>query len=106
MTALSVGSQDQLDGMARGYTPYKKLKELWAYLPHAVLVEGRYLMLHGGLPRNVFSAKDIAFAHETASSNFEEILWSDPVEDKGYFHSLRGPVCCSGKMLLIRFFVR
>ncbi len=75
---------------AKGNTLYKKLKELWAYLPHAVLVEGRYLMLHGGLPGNVFSAKDIAFAHETASSNFEEILWSDPVEGKGYFQSSRG----------------
>ncbi len=75
---------------AKGNTLYKKLKELWAYLPHAVLVEGRYLLLHGGLPRNVASIKDIAYAHETASSNFEEILWSDPVEGKGYFHSLRG----------------
>ena len=75
---------------AKGNTLYKKLKELWAYLPHVVLVEGRYLLLHGGLPRNVASIKDIAYAHETASSNFEEILWSDPVEGKGYFHSLRG----------------
>jgi hypothetical protein len=75
---------------AKGNTLYKKLKELWAYLPHAVLVEGQYLMLHGGLPRNVTSITDIAYAHESISSNFEEILWSDPVEGKGYFHSLRG----------------
>lgn len=75
---------------AKGNTLYKKLKELWAYLPHAVLVEGRYLMLHGGLPRNVASITDIAYAHESTSNNFEEILWSDPVEGKGYFHSLRG----------------
>ena len=75
---------------ANGNTLYKKLKELGAYLPHAVLVEDRYLILHGGLPRNVFSAKDIGFAHESASSNFEEILWSDPVEGKGYFQSSRG----------------
>jgi hypothetical protein len=79
---------------AKGNTLYKKLKELWAYLPHTVLVEGRYLMLHGGLPRDVFSITDIAYAHahahESTSSNFEELLWSDPVEGKGYFHSLRG----------------
>jgi diadenosine tetraphosphatase ApaH/serine/threonine PP2A family protein phosphatase len=75
---------------AKGNTLYKKLKELWAYLPHAVLVEGQYLMLHGGLPRNVTSITDIAYAHESISSNFEEILWSDPVEDKGYFQSSRG----------------
>jgi len=47
-------------------------------------------MLHGGLPRNVASITDIAYAHESTSSNFEEILWSDPVEGKGYFQSSRG----------------
>jgi protein phosphatase len=77
---------------ARGKEVYEKLKELWEYLPYAVLVEGRYLMLHGGLPVNVASIKDIAFAHDShpASSNFEEILWSDPVEGKGDFPSTRG----------------
>jgi protein phosphatase len=76
----------------RGKAVYKKLKELWEYLPHAALVEGRYLMLHGGLPVNASSIQDIAFAHEShpASSNFEEILWSDPVEGKGDFYSTRG----------------
>jgi hypothetical protein len=75
---------------AKGNTLYNKLKELWTYLPHAVLLEGRCLMLHGGLPRNVASIVDIAYAHESTSSNFEEILWSDPVEGKGYFQSSRG----------------
>jgi len=76
----------------RGKEAYEKLKELWGYLPYAVLVEGRYLMLHGGLPVNVDSIEDIAFAHDShpASSNFEEILWSDPVEGKGDFPSTRG----------------
>jgi diadenosine tetraphosphatase ApaH/serine/threonine PP2A family protein phosphatase len=77
---------------AEGKAVYAEIKELWEYLPHAVLVEGRYLMLHGGLPVNVVSIKDIAFAHEShpSSSNFEEILWSDPVEEKGSFYSMRG----------------
>lgn len=76
----------------RGKEVYEKLKELWEYLPYAVLVEGRYLMLHGGLPVNVASIEDIAFAHDShpASSNFEEILWNDPIEGKGDFYSLRG----------------
>jgi len=76
----------------RGKVVYEKLKELWEYLPYCVLVEGRYLMLHGGLPVNVDSIEDIAFAHDShpASSNFEEILWSDPVEGKGDFYSMRG----------------
>jgi diadenosine tetraphosphatase ApaH/serine/threonine PP2A family protein phosphatase len=77
---------------ADGKAVYAEIKELWEYLPYAVLVEGRYLMLHGGLPVNVASVKDIAFAHEShpSSSNFEEILWSDPVEGKGNFYSMRG----------------
>ncbi len=76
----------------RGKEVYKKLKELWEYLPYAVLIERRYLMLHGGLPANAASIEDIAFAHEShpASTNFEEILWSDPVEGKGVFYSMRG----------------
>ena len=76
----------------RGKEVYEKLKELWEYLPYVVLVEGRYLMLHGGLPVNVASIEDIAFAHDShhASSNFEEILWNDPVEGKGDFYSMRG----------------
>jgi len=76
----------------RGKEVYEKIKELWEYLPYCVLVEGRYLMLHGGLPVNVASIEDIAFAHEShsSSSNFEEILWSDPVEGKGIFYSMRG----------------
>ncbi len=76
----------------RGKEVYEKLKELWEYLPYAVLVEGRYLMLHGGLPVNADSIEDIAFAHDShpASSNFEEILWNDPVEGKGDFPSTRG----------------
>ena len=77
---------------AEGKAVYAEIKELWEYLPYAVLVEGRYLMLHGGLPVNVASIKDIAFAHEShpSSSNFEEILWSDPFDGKGDFRSMRG----------------
>jgi hypothetical protein len=76
----------------RGKEVYEKIKKLWEYLPYCVLVEGRYLMLHGGLPVNVASIEDIAYAYEShpASGNFEEILWSDPVEGKGDFYSMRG----------------
>jgi len=75
-----------------GAKAYKKIKELWDYLPYAVLIEGRYLMLHGGLPVNAASIADIAYAHKSqpSSSNLEEILWSDPVDGKGDFLSMRG----------------
>jgi len=74
-----------------GAKAYNQIKELWEYLPYAVLVEGRYVMLHGGLPVNATSIADIAYAHESpSSSNLEEILWSDPVEGEGEFLSMRG----------------
>ena len=76
----------------KGRELYTKIKELWEFLPYCVLVEGRYLMLHGGLPANVASIEDIAYAQEShpASSTLEEILWSDPVEGKGTSYSARG----------------
>jgi hypothetical protein len=99
---------------AEGKVVYAEIKELWKYLPYAVLIEGRYLMLHGGLPVNVVSVNDIAFAHEShpSSSNFEEILWSDPVEGKGNFYSMRGAGRMFGEditervLRAILFFVR
>jgi len=77
---------------AEGKAVYAEIKNLWEYLPYAVLIEGRYLMLHGGLPVNITSIEDIAFAHEShqASSDFEEMLWNDPIEGKGDFYSMRG----------------
>ena len=71
---------------------YKSIKELWEFLPYAVLVTGRYLMVHGGLPATVTSIDDIAYARNAhqSSSIFEELLWSDPIESKGYFKSKRG----------------
>jgi diadenosine tetraphosphatase ApaH/serine/threonine PP2A family protein phosphatase len=75
---------------SKGDMLYNKIKDLWKYLPHAVLVKDRYLMVHGGLSASIASIKDIAYAHESASSTFEELLWSDPIEGMGYYHSLRG----------------
>ena len=77
---------------ARGRELYTRIKELWEYFPHAVLVPGSYLMAHGGLPATITSGEDIASAREThpSSSIFEEILWSDPIEGTGYFVSMRG----------------
>ncbi len=77
---------------ARGRELYNRIRELWEYLPYAVVVTGSYLMVHGGVSATVTSSEDIAYAREThpSSSTFEEILWSDPIEGKGYFSSLRG----------------
>ena len=71
---------------------YGELRELFDLLYHSAVVEGKYLMLHGGLPENVISLSDIAWAHEThpVKSHLEEILWSDPGEEEISYPSPRG----------------
>ncbi len=72
---------------------YFKIKELFNALPHAALVEGKYLFLHGGPPHNASSINDYANAYEThpEKSFLEEILWNDPIENfKGVLPSPRG----------------
>ncbi len=72
-----------------GAEAYRRIRELWELLPHCALVEGKYLMLHGGAPVNATSIHEIEYA-APASSIFTEILWNDPVEGKGDFYSPRG----------------
>jgi protein phosphatase len=59
---------------------YAKIRELFACLYNAVLVEERYLMIHGGLPSQARTIEDLAFAHATHPKQriLEDILWSDP----------------------------
>jgi diadenosine tetraphosphatase ApaH/serine/threonine PP2A family protein phosphatase len=59
---------------------YAKTRELWNYLYNAVLVEERYLMVHGGLPPKLNSTTDLASARETHPEQdfLEDLLWSDP----------------------------
>jgi len=72
---------------------YAKLQELFGHLQTAVLVEGKCVMLHGGVPSTATTVGDLAYAHEKhpAESHLEEILWSDPVEGlTGTLFSPRG----------------
>jgi protein phosphatase len=59
---------------------YAKIRELFACLYNAVLVEERYLIIHGGLPPRTRGIKDLAFAHVTHPKQrvLEDMLWSDP----------------------------
>jgi protein phosphatase len=61
---------------------YAKICELFACLYNAVLVEGRYLIIHGGLPYRAKTIEDLAYAHNLhpKQSFLEEMLWSDPNE--------------------------
>ncbi len=87
-------------------TAHEKLRELWDQLYNGVLVEHRYVMLHGGVPAQAKSAEDLAYAQENhpAESILEEILWSDPEEDlTGTFPSPRGAGKLFGEDVTTKF---
>ena len=72
---------------------YGRILELHEALPQAALAEGKYLLLHGGVPSKLKSIEDLAHAHERhpSESLLEEILWSDPDENlSGVAPSPRG----------------
>ncbi|MFQ5836912.1 MAG: metallophosphoesterase family protein, partial [Candidatus Bathyarchaeia archaeon] len=76
-----------------GVDVYAKLSELFNHLYSAVLVEGRYILLHGGVPSRASTIDDLAYAHEKhpRETHLEEILWSDPSDSiKGTYPSPRG----------------
>jgi len=66
----------------KGDEVYLNLKRLFNVIPFAVISEGRYLFLHGGVPSSATSIEEIAYAYENhpMKACFEEILWSDPVD--------------------------
>ena len=77
----------------RGSEVYLKLRELFNHLYNAVLIDERYILLHGGAPSQASTINDIAYAHEKhpRERHLEEILWSDPWEGiKGTYASPRG----------------
>jgi diadenosine tetraphosphatase ApaH/serine/threonine PP2A family protein phosphatase len=81
-------------------TAYSKIRELFAYLYNAVLVEERYLMVHGGLSPNINSIQDLAHAKMTHPEQefLEDLLWSDPNDMvKEVLYSPRGAGKLFGK---------
>ena len=77
----------------KGSEAYLKLRELFNHLYIGVIIEDRYVLLHGGAPSQATTVKDIAYAHEMhpREGHLEEILWSDPWEGiKGTIASPRG----------------
>ncbi len=71
---------------------YLRMRELFNIMYTGVLVDGLMLVLHGGIPVDMKSLDDIAYAEEMhpKSSNLEEILWNDPRDIRGYRPSARG----------------
>ncbi len=85
---------------------YRKLSSLFRRFYTAVIVEGKYVMLHGGVPSKAKSVEDIAFAYKKhpSESHLEEILWSDPVDEiSGKYPSPRGAGYLFGKDVTEKF---
>jgi predicted phosphodiesterase len=61
---------------------YSKIRKLFNCLYNAVLVEKRYLIIHGGVPTQAKTIEDLAYAHtlHPKQSFLEDMLWSDPNE--------------------------
>jgi len=61
---------------------YSIIRELFKYLYNAVIVEERYLMIHGGLPPQAKTLEDLAYAHikHPKQRLLEDMLWSDLTE--------------------------
>ena len=77
----------------KGSEAYLKVQDLYDHLYTGVIIEDRYVLLHGGAPSQATTVNDIAYAHEMhpRKLHLEEILWSDPWEGiKGTIASPRG----------------
>lgn len=83
-----------------GATAYEKVRQLFSYLYTALLVQGHYLLVHGGLPAKITSTKDLACAHVLHPERkfLEDLLWSDPTDMVlGTVSSFRGAGRLFGK---------
>ena len=78
---------------------YGKMWSLFSCFYNAVYVEGRYLMVHGGVSPQITGLQDIAQAQEGGNvALLEDLLWSDPEENlQGISESPRGAGKLFGK---------
>ncbi|MFH0897676.1 MAG: metallophosphoesterase family protein, partial [Candidatus Bathyarchaeota archaeon] len=69
-------------GEDEGAKIYTELRKLFSNLYSAVLIDEKYLLIHGGVPSNASAQKDLAYAckKHPKESYLEEMLWSDPEE--------------------------
>jgi hypothetical protein len=77
----------------KGSEAYLQLRELFNHLYIGVIIEERYVLLHGGAPSQATTVTDIAYAHKKhpRERHLEEILWNDPWNGiKGTIASPRG----------------
>ena len=80
-------------GEEAGIKIMAELRQLFNHLYTTVIIEGRAILIHGGVPSKATSIRDLAYAHQThpKETHLEEMLWSDPQEDlRGTQPSPRG----------------
>jgi len=89
-----------------GLRVYGELSGLFRRFYTAVILERKFVMLHGGVPSEAESPEDVAFAYKQhpLKSHLEEILWSDPADGiSGKYPSLRGAGYLFGEDITERF---
>ena len=92
--------QFQARFVEKGNEIYTKVRGLFKHLCNAVLVEGEYLLLHGGPSTEATTLDDLARAQELHPQRrlLEDMLWSDPDESiSGTTPSPRGAGKLFGK---------
>lgn len=88
---------------------YGKIRNLFEHLYSALLVQERYLMIHGGLSEKASKPEDLAYAHASYPKDklLEDMLWSDPDETiSGVRASPRGAGKLFGKDVTENMFGR
>jgi len=85
----------KLYGMSTAARIYEKAARLFDLLPHALVVEGSFLAVHGGPPTRGFEKPLVEYlaggTPDPSLEILEEILWNDPVEaDAIRLPSIRG----------------
>jgi len=88
-----------------GYFTYLKLRKFFDKLYLAFAVMGKFIALHGGIPSNAKTIEDIATARKIHPKKrlLEELLWNDPMEEKGLRPSYRGAGFLFGKDITANF---
>ncbi len=84
---------------------YDRIFQMFQHLYISVLVEDRYLMVHGGLSEQIRTIDDLAYAgrNHPRTEILQDILWSDPSETiEGVYPSPRGAGKLFGKDLTVK----
>ena len=90
---------------SRGKKIYEEFMKVFNELYIATIVEGRLLMVHGGVPVSMDKVEDIALAPRLHPNKpyLEEILWNDPTEDTDtWTYSPRGAGKLFGKAVTFK----